>query len=116
MRKPVAHDLEPGAVQAIHARPADFLDKQQSRRCQNGEMARRRRPRVTKATGDFAGCEPANLLLSVCVLEAEAPFDAQISTRHVVVERRGDFDDPIVLNMNRQRAADAAIGTHRIGR
>src|SRR3954447_13739567 len=49
------------------------------------------------------------------VLEAEAALDAQAAVRHAVVERRGDLHDLVVLDMQLEAAADAAVRADRLG-
>src|SRR5438093_12000102 len=56
-------------------------------------------------------------LASVAILHvppAEAALDAEIAPRDVVFVRRGDLHDLVVLDMQRERAADAAIGADRV--
>ena len=48
-------------------------------------------------------------------LETEPPLDAQMAVRDLDIERRGDLHDPIVLNVERERAADATIRADRVG-
>ena len=48
-------------------------------------------------------------------LEAEAALDAEVAVGDDVVERRGDLDDLVVLDVERQRAADAAVRADRVG-
>src|SRR5215813_11305726 len=43
-------------------------------------------------------------------LEAEAPLDAQVTVADVMVERRGHLHDPVVLHVQFEVAADAAVG------
>ena len=54
-------------------------------------------------------------LLLVHVFEAEAALDAQVAARHVVVDRRHDLEDLLILDVHRQRAADAAVRADRVG-
>ena len=48
-------------------------------------------------------------------LPTEAPFDTQVTVAYLVIQRRGDFDNLVVLYVQRQRAPDATIRTDRIG-
>ena len=48
-------------------------------------------------------------------LEAEAALDAEVALGHRRVERRGDLDDPVVLDVELDRAADAAVRADRVG-
>src|SRR6185436_17438048 len=47
---------------------------------------------------------------------AEAPLDAEIAARNVVVEGRRGLDDLAVLHVERQGAADAAVRTNGVRR
>src|ERR1700685_2185251 len=47
--------------------------------------------------------------LDLYILPAKAAFDAEISVRYAVVQRRGPADDLAFLLMHRQVAAHAAI-------
>src|SRR5581483_1782749 len=67
--------------------------------------ALRRTPRI----GGGAG-RPAAL----GELVAEPPLDAQVSVRDVVVERRGDLHDLVVLDMELHVTADAAVRADRL--
>src|SRR5512145_513765 len=48
--------------------------------------------------------------------EAEAALDAEVPAGHRDVGRRGHLHDPIVLHVEREGAAHAAVGADRIGR
>src|SRR5262245_29904078 len=48
-------------------------------------------------------------------LPPEPPLDAQVAARHVVIERRSDLHDRVVLDAKLQRAADAAVGADGVG-
>src|SRR5712691_9118849 len=48
-------------------------------------------------------------------LVAEASLDAQVSRGDAVVERRRDLDYRVVLHVQLEHAADAAVGAHRLG-
>ncbi len=57
------------------------------------------------------------LLRAAAVLdeaEAEAPLDAEVPARDVVVVGRADLDDLVVLHVQREVAADAAVGADRV--
>src|SRR5262245_29759162 len=47
------------------------------------------------------------------VLPAEAALDAEVALRDSGVERRGHLDDRVVLHVQGERAADAAVGADR---
>ena len=56
------------------------------------------------------------LLLAAAALdefEAEAALDAQVTVGDLAVERRGDLDDRVVLDVQVHVAADAAVGADR---
>ena len=53
--------------------------------------------------------------LSVHVREAEATLDAEVAERDVVVGRARHLDDPVVLHVELERAADAAVRADRLG-
>ena len=48
-------------------------------------------------------------------LEAEAALDAEVALGHRRVERRGHLDDPLVLDVQVDRAAHAAVRADRVG-
>ena len=48
-------------------------------------------------------------------LEAEPALDAQVAVRDLDIQRRGHLDDPIVLDVERERTAHAAVRTDRVG-
>src|SRR5690349_9681129 len=48
-------------------------------------------------------------------LEAEPALDAEVAAGHGVVERGGDLDDLVVLLVQHEVAADAAVGADRAG-
>ena len=48
-------------------------------------------------------------------LETEPSLDAQVAVRDLDIQGRGDLHDPVILNVERERAAHAAIGTDRVG-
>ena len=48
-------------------------------------------------------------------LEAEPTLDAQMAVGHRRVHRRGHLDDLVVLDVERERAADAAVRADRVG-
>ena len=49
------------------------------------------------------------------VLEAEAALDAEVAARDVVVGGARHLDDPVVLHVELEGAADAAVGADRLG-
>src|SRR6202043_1972247 len=55
------------------------------------------------------------LLPQVHELPPEAALDAEVAAGHVVIDRRADLDDPFVLHVHGQGAADAAIGADGVG-
>src|SRR5438552_2020243 len=46
---------------------------------------------------------------------AEAALDAELAVRDLMVERRRHLDDPVVLGVQRDGAANAAVPTDRVG-
>ena len=54
-------------------------------------------------------------IAAVYELETEPPLDAQVAVGDLDIQRRGDLHDPVVLNVERERAAHAAIGADRVG-
>jgi hypothetical protein len=46
---------------------------------------------------------------------AEAPFDAQVAPRDIRIQRRSDLDDPVVLDVQSQRATHSTVRTNGIG-
>src|SRR6185369_4544544 len=48
-------------------------------------------------------------------LPPEPTLDAQVAVGHVVVDRGGDLDDLFVLDVDGERAADAAVGADGVG-
>src|SRR5665647_1980900 len=76
-----------------------------------------RRPRrPSRATARPAnrgsGSAPSSSVLDVLV--AEASLDAEVAARDVVVVGRADLDDLVVLDVQRQVAADAAVRADRV--
>src|SRR5690348_4225505 len=53
--------------------------------------------------------------LRLDVLEAEAALDAEVPARDVVVAGRGDLDDLVVLDVQGEGAAHAAVRADRVG-
>ena len=49
------------------------------------------------------------------MLKPEAPLDTQVSVGDGVIAWRSDFDDLVVLYMQRERATDATVRTNRLG-
>ena len=47
--------------------------------------------------------------------EAEATLDAEVAERDVVVGHARHLDDPVVLHVELERAADAAVRADRLG-
>ena len=69
---------------------------------------------VGSSEADSSGCDlGAGEVLDV--LEAEAAFDAEVAVGDGVVGGRHHLDDRVVLDVQRQRAADPAIGADRVG-
>src|SRR5438552_12768580 len=62
-------------------------------------------------TGATSG---AVLLPPLHVLEPESAFDAQVTVRDVLVHRRRHLHDRVVLDVDLQLAADAAVRTDRV--
>ena len=48
-------------------------------------------------------------------LETEPSLDAKVAVRDLDIKGRGHLDDPVVLNVERERAAHAAIRADRVG-
>jgi hypothetical protein len=48
-------------------------------------------------------------------LPAEPALDTEMAVRDVVVERRCDTNDVVLLDVELQRAADTAVGADRVG-
>ena len=48
------------------------------------------------------------------MLVAEAALDAEVPSRHVVVVGARHLDDRVVLDVELERAADAAVGADRL--
>src|SRR5947209_5996438 len=74
----------------------------------------------TSRPGLSAECEPGNWLRRIDgailhELPAEPPLHAQVSARDLVIHRRRDAHDVIVLHAELQRAADAAVRADRVG-
>src|SRR5947199_446487 len=57
----------------------------------------------------------SSLLPPVHPLPPEATLDAQVAVGDIVVERRGDLDDLLVLDVDGEGAADAAVGAEGVG-
>src|SRR4051794_3581830 len=81
-----------------------------------GASARSRRRRTPlRATARPASRGPGSGPLPVLdELEAEAALDAEVAARDVVVVRRGDLDDRVVLDVQREVAAHAAVRAHGV--
>src|SRR5262245_3383312 len=66
-----------------------------------------------RKTGGWRG---ERLLPAVHEVPAEAALDAEVSAGHLALDGGGDLDDPLVLHVDGQRAADAAVGADGVGR
>ena len=72
--------------------------------------------------GGGAGCSgpPSGVRVGVAsgtvyILPAEASFDTEVSSRDVVVQWRGGFDDPVILNVKSNGAPHPAVRADGIG-
>ena len=52
---------------------------------------------------------------TVCILPAEASFDAEVSPCDVLVQWQGGLDDPVILNVKSNGAPDPAVRADGIG-
>src|SRR6187401_1353133 len=76
---------------------------------------------ISMSEGTVSGTMESSLLVAgtwarVDEAPAKPALDAQIALGDGVVERRGRLHDLAVLDVQRQRAADTAIRTDRVGR
>src|SRR5579884_2821612 len=120
-KKPAAHSKSLPGVRIVTA--ALFVYPAIARRISSGSsVARssttsRARPSSTETTraGVVRPGRTSSIIPVLHVDAAEASFNAQMPLRNVVFDWRSHFDDAIVLHVQRQRASDAAVRTHRIG-